>query len=263
MMVVKLLDYYIDLVRQIKRGNYRGRVYNAKPIFLLFVLDQIEKKVIKSNHILFSTLISTDSYERFTKQYSSKPTPIQYPFYYLQTEPFWHFIWKYGEEIKTDIPPSTKFIRDNIDYAYLDNALWDLLQDAENRKRIKDSIIDYFFSSKNNESQNSNGNDNSKNLATNRQLWALRCATGIDYRGKGLTKQQVSKMIQEANEKSGYHKKGWLNEDEYKSKKQSANKKAENPCTSITPGSLEDILSKCKTREEQLEAARKYFGEDK
>lgn len=262
-MIVQLLDYYIDLVRQIKRGNYRGHVYNAKPIFLLFVLDQIENKVIKNNNILFSKLTSADSYERFSKQFSSKPTPIQYPFYYLQTEPFWHLVWKNGEEIKTDIPPSTKFIRDNIEYAYLDNALWDLLQDADNRKRIKDSIIDYFLSSKKNESQNDNVDDASKNLATNRQLWALRCATGIDYRGKGLTKKQAAQMIKEANEKSGYRKKGWMDEDEYNAKKELTKKKKNNSIKKITPGSLEEILSKCKTREEQLEAARKYFGEEK
>ena len=78
--------------------------------------------------------------------------------------------------------------------------------------------------------------------ATTRQLNCLKRATGKDYNGQGLTKRQASRMIQEIID----------GEKE---------KKVAEPA--FTPGSLEDILSKCKTREEQLEAARKYFGENK
>lgn len=42
--------------------------------------------------------------------------------------------------------------------------------------------------------------------ATSKQYWALRCATGIDYRGQKLSKQVVSDMIKEANEKNNYQR---------------------------------------------------------
>lgn len=43
--------------------------------------------------------------------------------------------------------PSAKLLRDDACYGYLDNALWDLLQDEELRKYFEDQIISYFLSS--------------------------------------------------------------------------------------------------------------------
>lgn len=51
-------------------------------------------------------------------------------------------------------------------------------------------------------------------MATSRQYWALRCATGIDYRGQNLTMEQASQMIAEANKKSGYVKSGKVDKKE-------------------------------------------------
>lgn len=42
------------------------------------------------------------------------------------------------------------------------------------------------------------------NPATKRQTYALKLATGIDYRNQNLSFEQASKMLQETNEKSGY-----------------------------------------------------------
>ena len=85
--------------------------------------------------------------------------------------------------------------------------------------------------------------------ATDRQIRYLKRATGVDYRGKGLTKREASKTIQEIVE----------GEDGDSSTGNRQKSKLPEPA----PGTLEYILSKCKTREEQLEAARKFFGEDK
>ena len=41
--------------------------------------------------------------------------------------------------------PSAKFIRDNIEYAYLDNALWDILQNPDTRDYLKEKIINAYL----------------------------------------------------------------------------------------------------------------------
>ena len=84
--------------------------------------------------------------------------------------------------------------------------------------------------------------------ATDRQLRYLKKATGIDYTDQKLTKQQASKLIQECKQGE---------EGETQNKTQARRQ------PTPEPGTLEYVLSKCKTREEQLEAARKFFGEDK
>ncbi len=33
---------------------------------------------------------------------------------------------------------------DNVEYAFLDNALWDILQDRETRELLKNEIIRFF-----------------------------------------------------------------------------------------------------------------------
>jgi len=61
------------------------------------------------------------------------------PFNYLQSDGFWHI------QMKTTIPlQSAKAIRDNVEYAFLDNALWDILQDRETRELLKNEIIRFF-----------------------------------------------------------------------------------------------------------------------
>ena len=39
---------------QMKRGNSRGRIINAKPIFLLSLFDLIEKKEIIDNKVFYT-----------------------------------------------------------------------------------------------------------------------------------------------------------------------------------------------------------------
>ncbi len=58
----------------------------------------------------------------------------------MQHDGFWHIQY-------LNIPVainSVRSVRDNIEYAYLDTALWTLLQDKEARKNIKDEIVRFF-----------------------------------------------------------------------------------------------------------------------
>ena len=62
------------------------------------------------------------------------------PFYHLQNDGFWHIQYQ-------NLPiyiNSVKAINNHVEYAYLDNALWDLLQDKEARKTIKEEIVRFF-----------------------------------------------------------------------------------------------------------------------
>ena len=68
---------------------------------------------------------------------------MQYPYYFMNSESFWHLKWK-ENYIKTKAP-SAKFIRDNIEYAYLDNALWDLLQEPEVRQQLREALVSHFL----------------------------------------------------------------------------------------------------------------------
>ena len=335
-----LLRYYIDIFLSIKCANYHGKTVLAKPVLLLSLFDCISDNIVLNNKIIHTTLKKT--YSNYFSNFHYKETPIQYPFYFMASESFWHLKWR-GNPIQTKAP-TDKMLRDSVDYAYLDNALWDLLQDAENRERLRKAIVRHFFNETTEDTETlmaaESSNTYGQEEATDRQLWALKRATGIDYRGRGLTKAEAWEMINEAKKKAeeqgidpskeeatprqlnylkrhtgidysdrgltkaeatrmirnqketeayavtetdqveatprqlrylkratgiDYSDRGLTKREASKMIQElidgTEEKKVAEPA--FKPGSLEDILSKCKTREEQLAAARKYFGENK
>lgn len=135
-------ELYSDMILKIKCGSYHGQTIKAKPILLYAVICMVEKGLVKDNRIFFNK-----STEEFYKNvfifYGFSITPFFKPFYYLQFDGFWHLKAK-NDNLKAE-RISSKYIRDNIEYAYLDNALWDLLQDASIRAYYKSIIESYHL----------------------------------------------------------------------------------------------------------------------
>lgn len=344
-----LVRYYTNVILAIKCAHVAGRLVLAKPALLLGTIDAISKQKVVKNKLFYDNL--KESYSNVCNEFRIKETPMNYPYYFLASESFWNLHWN-CDPVKTKAP-SEKMLHDKVDYAHLDNALWDLLQDAENRARLREAIVNHFFDETEEKEQEEvpmaaePSNTYGEEEATPRQLWALRRATGIDYRGRGLTKAEASEMIGEAMKKAeeqgvdvnsnepttrqlnylkratgiDYSTKGLTKAEatkmirelkevekddnpeadsleatdrqirylkratgvDYRGKgltkrkaskmiqeciegedgDSSASKRQKTRLPEPEPGTLEYILSKCKTREEQLEAARKFFGEDK
>lgn len=138
---IQVLTYH-DILRSIKRGSYKGIFINAKPLLIMAVIDAIDRSLLSDNKILFDKSLE-DIYKETCLRYDFPVTPFFKPFYYLSYDEFWHLKWKtvaYNEQ-----HPSPKFLRENIEYASLDNILWDLLQDQETRDYFRKSIEDYYL----------------------------------------------------------------------------------------------------------------------
>lgn len=116
-----------------------GKVNIAKPLLLLAMLDLMDYST-QDNRIDISNIIK--KYTELQKQYEST-TPYQYPIYFLENEESFHLKWR-NTRIKTHTP-SAKLIRENVEYAYFDNALWDLLQDKQMRECFKTVITSNFL----------------------------------------------------------------------------------------------------------------------
>ncbi|MBQ0088881.1 MAG: hypothetical protein KBT27_06085 [Prevotellaceae bacterium] len=135
-----LLDNYLDLVRTIHGQVVGGKMNPAKPMVLYSILILIEDGKNHNNHALITDIV--EQYVKLQNKYSV-PTPPQYPIYFMENESYYHLKWKNGR-IKTHTP-SAKLIRENVEYAYLDNALWDLLQDKETRDLFRQTIENYYL----------------------------------------------------------------------------------------------------------------------
>ncbi len=137
------LKYYRSALIKTKRGNCRGRIINAKPIFLIALFDQIEKGKIRSNNILYDSCLKV-CYDQYYLKFEPDMniTPFNKPFFYLQSDGYCHIEWKNESQIKS---PTTRCLRENVNYATLDNDLWELLQNAKTRNFLRETIISYFI----------------------------------------------------------------------------------------------------------------------
>ena len=136
-------EYYRAALLSMNQKVSNGKGNIAKPVLMLAIIDLIDEGYIIGNRIQYDEkLIST--YNRIFKVYSETITLIQYPFYYMRNDDFYSIKGK--AEKKT---PSGKYIRDNIEYAYLDDGLWELLQDRSMRNEFRELIVNYYLKTEN------------------------------------------------------------------------------------------------------------------
>ncbi|MBC1237750.1 HNH endonuclease [Nostoc sp. 2RC] len=142
---MKTLDYYYKSFFQLNVSSSRQRG-NAhyKPILVLTVIDLIMRGVINDNRIPVSEeLIQT--FERYWSILGSKSYQggLHYPFFHLQNEGFWHLVFK--SEFKGLQPKTTNKLKEAVEYAYLDNELFNFFQDESSREELIDSLVTTFF----------------------------------------------------------------------------------------------------------------------
>lgn len=127
----------------IRQAKISGEVIVAKPVLLLAVLDGIGEKEIKNNQIILNNWLEQryDTLMRCYTQHSnfSRTTPINNPFWHLESDGFWHLTFR-RKQI-WGITPSTKWLKENISYASFDDELWNMLQNDLLRKQLGEEII--------------------------------------------------------------------------------------------------------------------------
>lgn len=140
-----MLELYRQMFCCLKRGNTKGVFSNAKPIFLITLLNF--PSIVLKNRLEWGNVGFDFSYkENFAKLDSSKITPIWKPFYYLSSEPFYSLEWKCSPPENMLKRPSGRLLREYLAYAKLDDELWELLQDEGNRQYLRESIMNRYFS---------------------------------------------------------------------------------------------------------------------
>lgn len=117
----------------------------AKPVLLLALIKGIEDGVFKHNSFEYEKLASI--YEAVFKKYAdiskqTEYTPLYYPFFHLHTSDFWNLCLKTPHSDRFPSTISVGWIRNNVEYAYIDPKLWDMLQHKVYRNRLAEFIVD-------------------------------------------------------------------------------------------------------------------------
>jgi len=129
------------------RGRKNGNPSNSKPLYLLTLITLIGDGNIVKNRILFSDSIVSRYDELCAKlEPNMVITPMYKPFFHLNSESYYHIKWRDDSAPKdASRTPSAQSLRENVEYARLDDDLWQLLQDEDARNEIKEAIIGYFI----------------------------------------------------------------------------------------------------------------------
>jgi putative restriction endonuclease len=142
----KDLAYYCNCFAKLNVSKTKERgAANHKPILILSVLELIDRQSIVKNCILVSDeLIDTfKQYWGILAAESSYTDALHYPFVHLQSDGFWSVKFKDtfdGSRIKT-----TNKLKEWVEYAYLDDELFALLQDPSTRQILIDSLVATWF----------------------------------------------------------------------------------------------------------------------
>ncbi len=88
-----------------------------------------------------------DNWSKFVHNTAFTPDFTK-PFFHLKGEPFWHLTMHPGREFlltSSGSPKSFKSLKDSVLYAFLDDALFALLQDAVTREALRRLLLDTYF----------------------------------------------------------------------------------------------------------------------
>ena len=141
------LSYYKNLLLSIHRGWTKGRFSNAKPLYFLAITEGISNGIILENRLFYDKSLEA-LYLDTCNLYEPglKVAPFYKPYYHSNREEYYNILWKGGSlPVHTWHTPSAKFLRDHVEYAYLDNRLWYILQDSEIREEFKQSVIKRYL----------------------------------------------------------------------------------------------------------------------
>lgn len=143
------LAIYTDMLLSLQLGNYRGIVSLSKPLYVLAIIDSINS--IENNRIYIDNLVIERQfkklYQRFQGDFAYTRAAYIAPFFHLASSEFYHLMWNDKVEPPSmSSTPSAKYLREHLQYAKLDDKLWELLQDTDNREYFRRNIINRYLS---------------------------------------------------------------------------------------------------------------------
>lgn len=142
---IQVFEKYIQKIRKLRLGVTPYGKAPHKPIFLLTQIEQVEKGRVTDNKFYITPEFVADFKENFVFLVTTPHNPdfIQ-PFYYLQSDGFWHIQKQPGEKIDSFIR-SISVLNEKVDFGFFDSQFFTLLTNSDTRKSIKNVLLNYYF----------------------------------------------------------------------------------------------------------------------
>ncbi len=143
--LVKYVHYFSNL----HANKQRGKSAPHKAIMLLSVIKLIASKRIVTNKIVFTEELQhcfLSTWKQHIGESAVFKPAVGTPFWHLNSEPFWRLVPFVGGDdtiatLQKGNPYSIKAICENIRYAQIDQELFLLLQNEDDRSILQQTLI--------------------------------------------------------------------------------------------------------------------------
>lgn len=144
---------YIEAFKNLKTNNKYSRKSPHKAILLLTVIELYETNALSDNVIYYDDKLK-DAYQKVWDHILKNETlfhaEVYFPFWFMQSEDFWHIVPKRGKEeiialmIDEHIKPSESKLIDCVKYAELDEDLYFLMTLPSGRSSLKRALLESY-----------------------------------------------------------------------------------------------------------------------
>lgn len=144
---------YIELFQNLRTNNKYGRKSPHKAVLMLTVIELYEQNVLSENEIYYDDTLKSMFIKVWNRVLPDEPLfhPEAYlPFWYLQSDAFWHIVPNRGKEDilslmrDTNIKPSEAKLIDCVKYAELDDDLYFLMTLPSGRSSLKRALLETY-----------------------------------------------------------------------------------------------------------------------
>lgn len=144
---------YIEAFKNLKTNNKWGRKSPHKAVLMLTVIELFEKNILMDNEIRYDETLKSTFLNIWNLVLPNEPLfhPEAYlPFWYLQSDNFWHIVPIRGKEDilslmrDTNIKPSEAKLTDSVKYAELDEDLYFLMTLPSGRSSLKRALLETY-----------------------------------------------------------------------------------------------------------------------
>ena len=146
---------YIETFKNLKTNNKWGRKSSHKAVLMLTVIEMYEKNILTDNEIPYDETLKTTFLKVWNRVLPDEPlfhSEAYLPFWYLQSDSFWHIIPVRGKEDilslmrDNNLKPSEAKLSDSVKYAELDEDLYFLMTLPSGRSSLKMVLLENYTS---------------------------------------------------------------------------------------------------------------------
>lgn len=145
---------YVEVFKNLRTNNKYGRKSPHKAVLMLTVIELYEQSILTDNEIYYDDSLKSMFLKVWNKVLPKEPLfhPDAYlPFWYLQSDSFWHIIPVKGKEDilslmrDANIKPSEAKLNDSVKCVELDDDLYFLMTIPSGRSSLKRALLETYF----------------------------------------------------------------------------------------------------------------------